>query len=190
MAYQVQASLPGLDPGRASPDWGISHCDGFLSDPGQWFGYFETGLDWNRRMKSRYTHTFGYAYDPGHGIRHVSRIPPYLRPLMERVDRTFGFMPNNCLVNYYPDGEHYIGFHSDQGEEMKTGTGVAILSLGSVRTLVMRRTEEPDTRFHYPLRPGSAFHMKDELQETWQHGIPKEAGKGPRISLSFRLLSR
>ena len=115
-------------------------------------------------------------------------MPEFLLPLCQQIDGLFGYSPNNCLVNYYPDGNHYISFHSDQDTEMKAQTGVTIVSLGAVRTMVLRSIENPRARFYYPLQPGSAFFMEDALQAHWQHGVPKEAGKGPRISLSFRSL--
>lgn len=169
---------------------GVREIDCFLDNSDQWFDYLKTTLKWNRRMKSRYTYTFGYAYDPGRGIRFIRTMPACLLPVLEKINQEFGFMPNNCLANYYPSGEYYIGFHADQGEEMRAGKGVAILSLGSLRTLVLRRIDDPDTRFFYPLESGSMIYMKDEIQQSWEHGIPKQVGKGPRISLSFRDLGR
>jgi len=183
----IQTSLPGLGE-SSSPESGILEIEGFLENPDEWFERFATGLAWNRRMQSRYTYTFGYAYDPGYGLRFVRNMPGYFEPLLKKLNQVFGFSPNNCLVNYYPDGRHYIGFHSDQGEELKSGSGVAIMSLGAVRTMVIRRIDYPDAKFFYPLKPGSVIHMNDEIQKTWEHGIPKQAGKGPRISLSFRHL--
>ncbi|MFT5096791.1 MAG: alkylated DNA repair dioxygenase AlkB, partial [Psychrobacter okhotskensis] len=41
-----------------------------------------------------------------------------------------GYLPNNCLVNYYLDGSSKMGFHSDDTSQLADGTGVAILSLG------------------------------------------------------------
>ncbi|MYB34229.1 MAG: alpha-ketoglutarate-dependent dioxygenase AlkB [Gammaproteobacteria bacterium] len=187
MIYPLQTSLPGLGE-IDSPESGIREIEDFLENPDGWFERFATGLAWNRRMRSRHTFTFGHVYDPGHGLRFIRNMPGYLEPLLEKMHRVFGFFPNNCLANYYPDGTHYIGFHSDQGEEMKSGAGVAIVSLGAVRTMVIRRIDNPDNKFFYPLKPGSVIYMKDEIQKTWEHGIPKQAGKGPRISLSFRHL--
>lgn len=189
MIYPVQTRLPGLDEEESSPEPDIREIDNFVDNPERWLAYFESALDWNRRMKSRYTYTFGYAYDPGRGICFIRKMPAYLHPVLQKVKREFGFVPNNCLLNYYPDGNHYIGFHADQGEEMKTGAGVVILSLGAVRIMMLRRIDKPDAKHCFPLKSGSAIHMKDEIQQTWEHGIPKQAGKGPRISLSFRYLA-
>ncbi len=187
MIYPVQASLPGLGE-FDSLESGVCEIEDFLENPDAWLARFATGLAWNRRMRSRHTFTFGYVHDPGHGLRLIRNMPGYLEPLLERIHQVFGFFPNNCLVNYYPDGTHYIGFHADLGEEMKSGAGVAIVSLGAVRTMVIRRIENPDNKFFYPLKSGSVIYLKDEIQKTWEHGIPKQAGKGPRISLSFRHL--
>ena len=71
---------------------------------------------------------------------------------------------------------------------MKDHTGVAIFSLGAVREMVLRKIDNSQLRFAYALEPGSAFYMSDQIQSEWQHGIPKQRGCGPRISLSFRSL--
>ena len=128
------------------------------------------------------------AYNYREGTRRDRPMARFLLPLCEIVSARFGYFPNNCLVNYYPDGNHYISFHSDQDMEMKNRTGVTIVSLGSVRTMTLRRIDDPAIRRYYPLQPGSAFFMEDDVQKEWQHGVLKKAGAGSRISLSFRCL--
>ena len=117
-------------------------------------------------------------------------MPAFLAPLCESIERAFGFYPNNCLVNSYPTGNHYISFHSDQNMEMKDQTGVAIVSLGAVREITFRKIEDHREKHYYVLQPGSAMFMTDNMQTEWQHGILKQSGAGHRISLSFRALSR
>jgi alkylated DNA repair dioxygenase AlkB len=97
-----------------------------------------------------------------------------------------GFVPNNCLLNFYEDGNSSMGFHSDSSEELESGTGVAIVSLGSVRNLVFRSKVDKSVEYAYPLQPGSLVYMTKEVQDHWLHAIPKLVGAGPRISLTFR----
>ena len=116
-------------------------------------------------------------------------MPGFVLPVIDAVATRFGFLPNNCVANRYRNGDNTIGFHCDEGMLMRKGSGVVIMSLGHTRHIVLRRISRPKIRFHYALEPGSAFHMSDELQSEWQHGIVREPGAGPRISLSFRCLA-
>ncbi len=188
MAYQLQSSLLQSDSVISDAEPDTRYHAGFIDNHRQWFDHLQSTLRWNSQFKSRKTATFGVSYNYSKGIKKVKPIPGFLLPLCRQIQKVFGYSANNCLVNYYPDGNHYISFHSDQDTEMKAQTGVTIVSLGAVRTMVLRSIENPQSRFYYPLQPGSALFMADALQADWQHGVPKEAGKGPRISLSFRSL--
>ncbi|MGB5707367.1 MAG: alpha-ketoglutarate-dependent dioxygenase AlkB [Arenicellales bacterium] len=159
-----------------------------IPDHETYFTYLRDRVDWNCRFKSRRTVTFGESYNYRSETTINRELPAFINPFCDVVFQQFDFRPNNCLVNYYPDGEHYISFHSDQDTEMKDHTGVAIFSLGTMREMVLRYISAPTLRYVYPLEPGSVFYMSDELQSEWQHGIPKQSGRGPRISLSFRSL--
>ena len=188
MSYQLQSSL--FQPDNAFPEQepNITYIPGFLNNQEFWFDQLRSTLIWNTRFKSRHTVTFGVTYNPGTGLKAVREMPEFLGPVCQQINDTFNYNPNNCLINHYPDGDHYISFHSDKDTEMKAQTGVTILSLGSVRTMALRNINNPKLCFHYPLAPGSVFYMKDALQLEWQHGIAKEPESGPRISLSFRSL--
>lgn len=152
------------------------------------FARLRTTVQWRASYGTRDTITWGASYDYRGGGRRQHPWPGFLVRLAETIDEVFGFLPNNCVANHYPDGNHTIGFHSDQGMEMQDDTGVVILSLGAVRHLVLRRIDQPRVRYHYALAPGSALHMTPASQAEWQHGILRERECGPRISLSFRRL--
>ena len=188
MAHQLQTSLlfDEADAEIRGPD--VTYVESFTEHHQEWFDALIENLHWNSQYKSRLTHTFGVSYNYKKGTKKVREMPHFLEPVCERIEKKFGYLPNNCLANYYPSGEHYISLHSDQDDEMKAQTGVTIVSLGSVRTMELRNISNPKLRFFYPLQPGSAFYMEDELQKEWKHGIPREAEAGPRISLSFRAL--
>jgi len=58
---------------------------------------------------------------------------PELDQINKKIEVTLAFVPNNCLINFYPNGKSSIGFHSDQTDILEAGTGVAIISLGETR---------------------------------------------------------
>lgn len=158
----------------------------FLASPEKLFEQLLTSIEWDTRMKARKTASFGVSYDYSQMSYEPAPMPSELASVSERIGQILGFTPNNCLLNYYEDGSSSMGFHSDSSEELSAGTGVAIVSLGSVRSLVFRSKADKAVEFDYPLPPGSLIYMTKEVQDHWLHAIPKMENAGPRISLTFR----
>ncbi len=177
--------FPSDSSGFAPPD-GVTHVPGLVPEHRSLFRQLASTIRWTTRYGTRETVTWGESYHLRNQTRTRHSWPDFLQPLASAIENCFGFLPNNCVANHYPDGSRTIGFHSDQGMEMRDGTGVVIISLGAMRHMVLRRIDTPAIRYHYALEPGSAFHMDDSSQAVWQHGILPEPGSGPRISLSFR----
>lgn len=160
----------------------------FYPDHKQLFDHLIPTTRWDERMASRKTASFGKAYNYSQIQYPNQPFSPFLQSLVEKVDRQLGFKPNNCLLNYYLDGNSKMGFHSDQTDILQSNTGVAILSLGVMRTLRFRSIANKDLVKDYPLIGGSLLYMPNNIQDSWQHAIPKSADTGSRISLSFRAL--
>lgn len=158
----------------------------FLPSPGDLFNHLISSVTWDERMKARKTASFGVSYDYSQISYEPAPMPGELAAVAQRIGRLLGFVPNNCLLNYYQDGNSSMGFHSDSSEELGAGTGVVIVSLGSVRSLVFRSKTDKAVEFDYPLPPGSLIYMTKDVQDHWLHAIPKKEGAGPRISLTFR----
>jgi alkylated DNA repair dioxygenase AlkB len=96
-----------------------------------------------------------------------------------------------CL---YRDGRDSVAWHGDRiGRSKDLDTMVAILSLGSARTLALRPRvgDVPGTRhksLRFPLAHGDLVVMGGSCQRTWDHAIPKTSEPvGPRISVQFRV---
>jgi len=97
-----------------------------------------------------------------------------------------------CL---YRDGRDSVAWHGDRiGRSRDTDTMVAILSLGSARTLTLRPRDGgaiPGTThksLRYPLGHGDLVVMGGSCQRTWDHAVPKTSEPmGPRISVQFRV---
>lgn len=150
------------------------------------FARLSAEVEWDQRMRARKTASFGVAYDYS-GITYPELpMPPVLQEIAQQIAATLGFMPNNCLLNYYPDGNAAMGFHSDSSAELAPGTGVAIVSLGAQREMVFRWKADRSQETVCPLVPGSLLYMSKEMQADWLHAILREEGCGARISLTFR----
>lgn len=97
-----------------------------------------------------------------------------------------------CL---YRDGRDSVAWHGDRiGRSRDSDTMVAILSLGSARTLTLRPRDggrlpgSRGTNLRFPLAHGDLVVMGGSCQRTWDHAIPKTSDPvGPRISVQFRV---
>jgi alkylated DNA repair dioxygenase AlkB len=89
-----------------------------------------------------------------------------------------------CL---YRDGRDSVAWHGDTfGRGRTEDTMVAILSLGSPRTLALRPRAGGEVRRH-EVGHGDLLVMGGSCQRTWEHAVPKTARPvGPRISVQFR----
>jgi len=89
-----------------------------------------------------------------------------------------------CL---YRTGHDSVAWHGDtKGRGARFDTMVAIVSFGSPRSLLLR-PRGGGASLRFPLGHGDLLVMGGSCQRTWEHAIPKAAGRvGPRISIQFR----
>ncbi len=89
-----------------------------------------------------------------------------------------------CL---YRDGRDSVAWHGDRiGRSKDLDTMVAILSVGSARSLMLR-PRGGGSSIGVSLGHGDLVVMGGSCQRTWDHCIPKTAKTvGPRISIQFR----
>ena len=117
---------------------------------------------------------------------------PLLTEARERVSAHYrdelgeDFTSAGCCL--YRDGRDSVAWHGDTvGRGSTHDTMVAILSLGSARTLTLRRRGGGQTAYRVALGHGDLAVMGGSCQRTWEHAIPKTAKPvGPRISIQFR----
>jgi len=168
----------------------ISLDPAFVASPDALLGWLQAAVTWDERMKARKTASFGVPYDYSQISYEAVPMPSVLDDLCERIEARLGFRPNNCLLNHYPDGASSMGFHSDDTEVLSPGTGVAIVSVGSERSIVYRSKADSSIRHDFPLPHGSLLYVSDAVQQDWLHAIPKAQVVGERISLTFRSIHR
>ncbi len=96
-----------------------------------------------------------------------------------------------CL---YRDGRDSVAWHGDRiGRSKDLDTMIAILSLGSARTLTLRPREgatasSAQRSLRFPLAHGDLVVMGGSCQRTWDHAVPKTSEPvGPRLSVQFRV---
>lgn len=160
---------------------------GFVPSGNGLFKLLAETTAWDTRMRARRTASFGAPYNYSGISSPVADVPEPVAALMDRLARRIGWRPNNCLANYYPDGNSTMGFHSDSTDELDPGTGVAVVSLGAERATTFRSVDKSVT-VEYPLVSGSLLYMTAKVQLDWKHAILPQPGAGGRISLTFRRL--
>ena len=166
---------------------GTLYIDNFIDNDNFLFDTLRDTADWDRRMASRLTTSFGVSYNYSDISYPDVSIPNYLDDLIVRINGVVGFISNNCLVNYYLDGRSRMGYHSDRTDILLPGTGVAIISLGSTRILRFRNINDRSI-IDFTLRSGSLFYMTADVQDLWVHSIPSDDTDNGRMSLTFRNL--
>ncbi|WP_437956594.1 alpha-ketoglutarate-dependent dioxygenase AlkB [Sorangium sp. So ce119] len=171
-------------------DLDVQYLEGFVADPTTMFDMAERSLSWDDRMHSRRTASCGVAYNYS-GISYPDcEMPPFVQELADRLAGVVGHRINNCLANLYADGTAKMGFHADSSAGVVDGSTTSILSLGAPRVLTFRRRLHRNDRHDIALAPGSLLIMGAGVQEGWQHAVLAIEAAGPRISLTFRFLSR
>jgi len=96
---------------------------------------------------------------------------------------------NSVLLNWYRNGEDYIGWHTDAEKELGKNPTIASVNFGATRRFLIRRKDDEKVKIEFPLKHGTLLIMKGELQHFWKHAVPKETKiKEHRINLTFRVI--
>jgi alkylated DNA repair dioxygenase AlkB len=170
----------------SSPD--VHLWPGFLPDSATLLAHLRGAIEWDDSMRARKTASFGAPYNYSQMSYPQRDFLPELGALLQPMQEKIGWMPNNCLINFYPDGNATMGFHFDSLEPLENGTGVAILSVGEERVLTFSRRDDKTVRFEQPMLSGSLLLMPAPVQNEWLHAVLKQPGSGARMSLTFRRL--
>jgi alkylated DNA repair dioxygenase AlkB len=102
-----------------------------------------------------------------------------------------------ALLNWYQDGNHYIGYHSDDEKQLVKGpageTLVFSISFGQKRDLTLRPKKGVEgVECKVAMENNSVVVMGGLCQQTHKHAVLKVAGQkgkamGRRINLTFRM---
>jgi len=108
--------------------------------------------------------------------------------LKKQLEETSGCEFNSVLLNYYPDGNAGMGWHSDDEPELGVSPVIASLSFGETRRFDLKPKQGSGVKSKsILLESGSLLIMRGKTQRYWQHSIAKSAKvRGSRINLTFR----
>lgn len=115
---------------------------------------------------------------------------PWQAPLPEwrrRLEQATAAEYNSVLLNWYRDGNDYMGWHADAEPELGTAPTIASLSLGAGRDFTLKPRVGRGPRIVVPLHSGDLLVMAGRLQQDWLHALPKrQRVLAPRINLTWR----
>ncbi|MEH1950303.1 MAG: alpha-ketoglutarate-dependent dioxygenase AlkB [Nostoc sp.] len=141
--------------------------DVFLPNSHSLFDSLISIINWDERIRARKTASFGSPYNYSNISYDSCPMLNELLPIIDRLEKNFGFRPNNCLVNYYTNGNSTMGFHSDSIDELMDDTGISIISLGAERIIIFQNKQDKSIEHSYLLKSGSLLFMP---QKTQQYG--------------------
>jgi alkylated DNA repair dioxygenase AlkB len=102
------------------------------------------------------------------------------------LGRRYGVELPSITANLYRDGRDSVAWHGDRIGRVRADAVVAILSLGSDRTLLLRPNGGGGGSIAIPMHSGDLVVQGGTCQRTFEHCVPKRAHAGPRISVMFR----
>jgi len=142
-----------------------------------------------RYLQPRLSAWHGEASYTYSGLR-LEPLPmtPLLELLRGAVEAVTGRRYNSVLLNYYRDGAHSMGMHSDDEPELGPQPAIASLSYGATRSFILRHKRSKRT-LKIALEDGNLLLMAGATQQNWLHGINKTVKQtGPRLNLTFRYI--
>lgn len=111
--------------------------------------------------------------------KEILKIKKYISKF---TDSDFNF----CLINYYPDGDSYISWHSDGESDIIKNSDIVSVNLGGSRIFKLRNNKTKEVK-NVLLKNGDILIMSGNCQNEYQHCVPKSKKYNkPRINLTFR----
>ena len=139
----------------------------------------------------RWHQSFGKSYYFS-GVNHKAQLIEngYLLKILNWVQIHSGKKEyNQILMNWYEDGNQYIGLHSDDERQLEEGFSIYSFSFGQSRDFLVKAKDKSfDKTIQMP--DGSLIIMEGSMQKYYYHGVPKRSIKkcpGRRINITVRV---
>ena len=151
----------------------------------------EKSTQFEKRLNNRSIAYYGdFPYSYGNIVHKPKPFAEnlYLTKLLNYVEIAYpDFRFNSAMVTKYTSGNMFIPQHSDSESEIDDDSSILTLSFGESRTFDFL---EKDSSFKssVALNHGDALLMTKKSQRYFTHGIPAEANKGLRVSVTLRLI--
>ena len=115
------------------------------------------------------------------------------KPLTDLIRHLQNVLPNyrynSILITKYEHGKKHLPYHSDDESEICADSEILTISFGQTRAIKFRAVSNKNTELSVNLSHGQVFTMTKKSQTYFEHCIPKDYSKQPRISITFRYLN-
>lgn len=106
--------------------------------------------------------------------------------IKEQIEKRLNLSFNSVLLNWYRDGDDYMGWHSDDEKELGKNPTIASINFGEERDFLIK-SNQSNEKISIPLKDGTILIMSGQLQHYWKHSLPKrKKRKNARFNLTFR----
>ena len=130
---------------------------------------------------------FSNVVHKGYSLDSNNQGENYILELLKYVNYISGKTYNGILVNWYTDGNEYIGYHSDDESELVSNSDIYSITFGATRDFYLKNNETGVVHT-YPLNHNNVLIMKSPCQQYYKHSVPKRLKcKESRINITFRL---
>ena len=111
-----------------------------------------------------------------------------LLEIKSQTEAECGIVFNRVLLNYYRDGNDSVAWHSDTLPSDGRHHHIGSVSFGETRIFKVRHKDRKEGHLDIPLTHGSFLLMDENMQQYYEHHVPKTSRKiGARINLTFRI---
>jgi alkylated DNA repair dioxygenase AlkB len=132
-----------------------------------------------------------YSYS---GVVHLAKnwdeklveINNLIRKLNTKLLPKFHNQYNSVLLNFYANGDQYMGYHKDNEKSLGNQPIIASVSLGANRKFSCKASQTNQI-VNFNLQNGSLLLMGGDFQKDFSHALPKQKKvEKSRINLTFR----
>lgn len=186
-----QAEAPDCDPalrGLRRTDLGagawIDHLPEWVRGHEALLEALWTGMRWEGMRRRMYDRVVDVprllATWPDDGAGHL-----LLPRMADALSAYYGRSLPRAGLAAYRDGRDSVAYHGDRLGPARDDAIVAIVALGTRRRFLLRPAGGGRSRA-FDFGGGDLLVMGGTCQRTWEHGVPKVAHAGLRISVQFR----
>lgn len=142
------------------------------------------------RWQQTYLRAYNYT-----GMNHEPLpLAPEFQPALEWANALYPgqWKFNQVLINWYQNGHHYIGPHSDDTRQLVANSPILSISLGAERTFRIREKGTKAITLDLGMPDRSYVVMGGAMQDHFTHEVPKINGAkgenvGRRVNITFRV---
>lgn len=128
----------------------------------------------------------GIRYSYSNNLLQTRPWTPLLSGIRTKVEAFLNYRFNSVLVNWYRDGDDYVGWHSDNELELGEQPFIASLTFGAERQFAFRHKQSFE-QGQVSVRSGTLLIMQPDFQHHWLHSLPVDQNVSEgRINLTFR----